>query len=92
MRARPGLSDSQVMSARRSLLVRPLVGQLAGDDFGADSGTYTAMPNLAQIKANVASGSQICFTQSGVYQLIEPDINPHGLQQFIEEADEQKSA
>jgi hypothetical protein len=93
MRARPGLSDSQIMSARRSLLVRPLVGQLAGDDFtGTDSGTYSTMPNLAQIKANVASGSQICFTQSGVYQLIEPDVNPNGLQQFIEEIKEEKSA
>lgn len=93
MRARPGLSDSQVMSARRSLLVRPLVGQLAGDEFtGTDSGTYTTMPNLAQIKASVASGAQMCFTQSGVYQLIEPDINPNGLQQFIEEIKEEKSA
>ncbi len=93
MRARPGLSDSQIMNARRSLLVRPLVGQLAGDEItGTESGTYSAMPNLAQIKASVASGVQMCFTQSGVYQLVEPDINPNGLQQFIEEIKEEKSA
>lgn len=93
MSARPGLSDSQIMSARRSLLVRPLVGQLAGDEFtGTESGTYSTMPNLAQIKTSVASGAHICFTQSGVYQLVEPDINPNGLQQFIEEAKEEKSA
>lgn len=93
MRARPGLSDSQIMSARRSLVVRPLAGQLAGDEFtGTESGTYNMLPNLAQVKASTASGAQVCFTQSGVYQLIEPDINPHGLQQFIEEQKEEKTA
>ncbi len=93
LRARPGLSDSQIMSARRSLVVRPLAGELAGDVFtGTESGTYNMMPNLAQLKASVASGAQVCFTQSGVYQLIEPDLNPHGLQQFIEERKAEKSA
>ncbi len=93
MRARPVLSASQIMSARRSLVVRPLAGELAGDVFtGTESGTYKMMPNLAQLKISAASGAQVCFTQSGVYQLIEPDLNPHGLQQFIEEQREEKSA
>jgi hypothetical protein len=43
-------------------------------------------------RSHVASGSQICFTQSGVYQLVEPDLNPNGLQQFIEEIKEEKTA
>lgn len=92
MRARASLSDSQVMRARRSLVVRPLMGELAGADFtGVDSGTYGTMPNVTQIQAKVISSAKCSFTQSGVYQLVEPDINPHGLQQFIE-TKEEKSA
>lgn len=49
-----------------------------------DSQVMRARPSLA---SHVKCG----FTQSGVYQLIEPDINPHGLQQFIE-TQEEKSA
>ncbi len=79
LRARPSLSDSQVLRARPKFT-------------GTESGTYINMPNLAQMQANVASIAPCNFTQSGVYQLVEPDINPHGLQQFIEETKEEKSA
>lgn len=92
MRARPALSDAQIMNARRNLVVRPLVGELAGDVFvAAQSGTYETMPNVTSLQAKLASNVHCSFTQSGVYQLVEPDINPLGLQQFIE-AREEKSA
>ncbi len=90
MLARPGLSDSQIMTARRSLVVRPLLGELAGDNHtGTESGTYASLQHLNQTKASVI---QCGFTQSGVYQLIEPDINPNGLQHFIESEEQEKTA
>lgn len=92
MKARPSLSDSQIMRARRNLVVRPLMGELAGADFtGVDSGTYEIIPNVTPLQAKMLGNAKYGFTQSGVYQLIEPDVNPHGLQQFIE-TKEEKSA
>jgi hypothetical protein len=92
MRARqmPSMTESQVMRARRSLVVRPLAGELASGAYASESGTYSTLP--AQWHNQAQSVKQCGFTQSGVYQLIEPDINPHGLQQFIKQEEEEKTA
>lgn len=77
----PSLSDSQILRARPAMTDSQI---LKARPSMTDSQVLRARPSLA---SNVKCG----FTQSGVYQLIEPDINPHGLQQFIE-TQEEKSA
>lgn len=92
MRARqiPSMTESQIMRARRSLVVRPLSGELVTGDHASESGTYTTLPTQWHNQAQ--SVKQCGFTQSGIYQLVEPDINPHGLQQFIEQEEKEKTA
>jgi len=92
MRARqmPSMTESQIMRARRTLVVRPLSGEFVTGDLASESGTYSTLPSKWHNQAQ--NVNQYGFTQSGVYPLAEPDINPHGLKQFIETAEEEKSA
>ncbi|MBX9952094.1 MAG: hypothetical protein K2Y39_23170 [Candidatus Obscuribacterales bacterium] len=49
---------------------------------------YLPSASLSDSQIMRARKAQSSFTQSGIYQLVEPDINPHGLQQFIEKKEE----
>ena len=81
LRARPAMTDSQILRARPAMTDSQI---LKARPSMTDSQALRCRPSLA---SNVKCG----FTQSGVYQLIEPDINPHGLQQFIETHEERSA-
>lgn len=80
------MTDSQVISGRpRHLLVRPLKGEFAVNEFGATaSGTFVPLAGFHKWQQNIAAKKpENKASKSGNFPSMEPDKNPHGLKQFM---------
>jgi hypothetical protein len=80
------MTDSQVISGRpRHLLVRPLKGEFAVNEFGATaSGTFVPLAGFHKWQQDIAAKKpENKASKSGNFPSMEPDKNPHGLKQFM---------
>lgn len=90
----PRMSDSQTITGQhRSLLVRPLKGEFAETAFGATkSGTFFPLAGFHKWQHETSprladSVQEKRSSQTGSYSSLQPDLNPHGLKQFITDSE-----
>lgn len=86
------MTDSQIMSGRpRNLLVRPFRGELADNSFAATaSGTFVPLAGFHKWqKETVNYTPENKASKSGTFPVF-PDENPHGLEQFLIDAEIKK--
>ncbi|MCC7529348.1 MAG: hypothetical protein IT342_12565 [Candidatus Melainabacteria bacterium] len=86
------MTDSQIISGRpRNLLVRPFRGELAVNEFGATaSGTFVPLAGFHKWQQeNAPKTPENKASKSGTFPVF-PDENPHGLKQFLIDAEIKK--
>lgn len=89
------MTDSQIISGRpRSLLVRPLKGEFAVNEFGATaSGTFVPLAGFHKWQQESAPQKpENNPKKSGSFPPVLPGENPHGLKQFMRSSDNERGS